>query len=250
MAPLMSSPPPPLVPQTGGARVFALLCIDPRFSELVDWFLIHQAQVRSEYDQFSLAGAELGVMQAAGGAAPSGATATWPVFSTWAQTMFDTLKLAIALHGVQEFWVFSHAGCGAYKAFALPSGSQDTDVGPHETQMLALQALLLNYTDSDADVQAAVRALAFKGYWMSLDGAVNQVIDDGRGIVVEPPTADPPRVHEGGGACSCGGACGEGGDGGGCFSASLLPLLLLVVAGAAIAATAAYTSRKQRGSLH
>lgn len=149
------------------ANIVVLTCIDPRYTEVLANYLIHQAQVHDTYDLVVLAGSSLGVLATAGGSNPlSGTPVIWPIISTatnslctinWSKMFDDHVNIALALHNVTEVWVFDHLDCGAYKAF-MTGLTTDTDVAPHH----------LNLTQFGAYVESKWPRLAYKSFMMDL----------------------------------------------------------------------------------
>jgi len=133
-----------------GAKVLVLSCIDPRFTDRLAHYLTHTDDVKGEYDLFALAGASLGVNQ--------------HEYPNWKSTFLDHVKLAVALHDIQEVWCFDHLDCGMYKATLGIADDKDTRV--HVKQLEHLQALL----------KTTYPQLAFRGYVMLKDGSINQYI--------------------------------------------------------------------------
>jgi len=83
----------------GKASVFALTCIDPRYTFDAAYFLQHKKELHQDYDLFTLAGASVGATK-----------------KEWTKAFFDNLELGIKLHGIKEVWCFDHLDCGMYKA--------------------------------------------------------------------------------------------------------------------------------------
>jgi carbonic anhydrase len=137
-----------------GASVLVLGCIDPRYANSLAWYLTHTQELKGDYDLFTLAGAALGVLQ--------------NQFPHWGQTFHDHVGLAIALHDIQEIWVFDHMDCGAYKKLVLGGLDQpDTDEKVHLDKLKELQA----------ELKSKYPQLGFKGYIISVNGTVKNVID-------------------------------------------------------------------------
>lgn len=176
-----------------GASIFVLACIDPRFTEFLGWFLTHQAQVHSDFDQFNLAGASLGAIQSLGKTNPTAGGPAWPISSTsypntgnWGGVLMDHISLATQLHGIREVWVFEHLDCGAYKNFQFIAGSTDLNPSPHIANMVVLQNYIATFTNTAVPaIQTAVRALSFKGFVMSLDGSITLSVNDGNGMTLQ-----------------------------------------------------------------
>ena len=83
----------------GKASVFALTCIDPRYTYDAAYFLHNKKELHQDYDLFTLAGASVGATK-----------------KEWTKAFFDNLELGIKLHGIKEVWCFDHLDCGMYKA--------------------------------------------------------------------------------------------------------------------------------------
>lgn len=202
------------------ASALVISCLDPRIQGLRA-LLVRKLGLKGDYDPFSLAGASLGVVQAYGNA-PSTATVTWPVYSNWGPTFFESVTLAVTLHGITGIVCIDHLDCSAYKTFLLPAGTKDTELAPHIQQIAALRALVAAYTDSDATMQAAVRALTVTGYILSPDGTITQALEDGSTVFI---ARGPPIDGEGGAAC---GACGAAHDSHATSGSWLLPTLIVI----------------------
>jgi carbonic anhydrase len=129
--------------QLDKANALVLTCMDFRFIDDEDRFL-DQIGLNNSYDQFVLAGASL---------AYSGPTKSYykhyeptetesivvkraSAFKTnndehpWVKALDEHIKLAIALHKIQEVIVIDHMDCGAYKA--LYKELDKNDLEPNE----------------------------------------------------------------------------------------------------------------------
>ena len=107
----------------GKASVFALTCIDPRYTFDVAYYLQHKKELHQDYDLFTLAGASLGATK-----------------KEWERAFFDNLELGLKLHDVKEVWCFDHLDCGMYKAtFGL---TKDDDPKIHKSCMDKLKAMV------------------------------------------------------------------------------------------------------------
>jgi len=137
--------------KSGGASVLILGCIDPRYAHSLAWYLTHTQELKGDYDLFTLAGASLGVLQ--------------DKYPHWGETFHDHVGLAMQLHDIQEIWVFDHMDCGMYKATL--DLKEDTDKDLHLKKLTDLQKLL----------KSKYPKLGYKGYIISVDGSVNNVID-------------------------------------------------------------------------
>jgi len=175
-------------PDSTGAKVLVLGCIDPRFTALLSSFLVNYKDVQFIYDLFILAGASLGANQSytptyptlrssgtkgsyPGGISVDGGTTYLGV--TWGPTFFDHVNVAIGLHNITEVWVFDHLDCGAYKA--IKNLATDLDPTQHVPELIKLQGYL----------STAQPSLAFKGFVMDKDGNITKYVDDTRGISLE-----------------------------------------------------------------
>jgi hypothetical protein len=183
----------------GGASVLVLTCIDPRFTDMLQYFL--SSQIWADYDLFTLAGSSLGVVQ--GIIENPSATTTnllsWPIGKAtqvssvqptypnieygpgWKNTFVDTLSLAIALHDISEVWAFDHLDCGAYKALQLGT-SEDDDPGPHIYNL----SILKNNLNSLAALASGIsgKTLKFKGFLMAVNGTITLEVRDPGGIEI------------------------------------------------------------------
>jgi carbonic anhydrase len=95
-----------------GAKVLVLSCIDPRYTELLADFLIHNKEVHNDYDLFNLAGAELGVLEK----------------KNWKKVYYDHIDIALKLHKIKDLWIFSHMDCGMYKVSLGLKHDHDIDL--------------------------------------------------------------------------------------------------------------------------
>lgn len=131
-----------------GAHTFVLACIDPRFTEYLADFLIHDKDVRHDYDYFALAGSELGANDK----------------KAWRKALFEHIDIAIQLHDISDFWVFSHMDCGAYKVFK----DLKSDMNPHihKEEIIKLHKI----------IGKKYPKLNFKGYIMDTKGAIYKVV--------------------------------------------------------------------------
>ena len=171
-------------PDSKGAKVLVLGCIDPRFTALLSSFLVNYKDVQFIYDLFILAGASLGANQSyttfptlrtppATGNYPSNIIPS--LGGTWGPTFFDHVGVAIALHQITEVWVFDHLDCGAYKAIKFGSlSASDLDPAQHVPELTKLQGYL----------STAQPSLAFKGFVMDTNGSITKYVDDNRGITI------------------------------------------------------------------
>jgi hypothetical protein len=110
------------------AKAMVLACIDPRYTYAVEEFLIKQLDSQHYYDLFALAGASLG--PALTGSPVAGLYDP----ALYQEVFYEHLRIAIALHGITDIYVFDHLDCGAYKNFFgapfTPTGP-DCDKQPH-----------------------------------------------------------------------------------------------------------------------
>uniref|UniRef100_A0A6C0B3I2 Uncharacterized protein n=1 Tax=viral metagenome TaxID=1070528 RepID=A0A6C0B3I2_9ZZZZ len=201
-------------PPTSTAKVLVLGCIDPRFNATLTSFLVNYKEVQFIYDLFILAGASLGANQSynlngtprtsgnTGDAYPNnalapnpGRAAVGPMGATWGPTFFDHLSIARLLHQITEVWVFDHLDCGAYKLIKLNNGTTplvlppDNDIAPHTEELLKLQTRINTYTSTTDYLNNPPTQLAFKGFILDLHGTITKVVDDGRGINIDPSKA-------------------------------------------------------------
>ena len=134
-----------------GAKVLVLACIDPRFTERLAHFLIHNKQVHADYDLINLAGASLGVLQ--------------KDYPSWKQMFYDHVNLAIKLHNIKEIWCFDHLDCGMYKASL--DIKEDHDVEIHAKNILQLRKII-------AEAYPEIR---FRGFVLMTDGTIQKTTD-------------------------------------------------------------------------
>jgi carbonic anhydrase len=107
-----------------GAKVLVLSCIDPRYTELLADFLIHNKQAHNDYDLFNLAGSELGVLEK----------------NNWKKVYYEHIDIALKLHKIKELWIFSHMDCGMYKVSL--NIKKDEDIDLHVTKLNELEKIL------------------------------------------------------------------------------------------------------------
>lgn len=198
-------------PPTSTAKVLVLGCIDPRFNATLTSFLVNYKDVQFIYDLFILAGASLGVNQSykldgsirkyrtTGDAYPYNALADdtagiGNLGRQWGPTFFDHLSIARLLHQITEVWVFDHLDCGAYKFIKLNNGvlsplPPDNDPNPHITELRKLQTRINTYTSTTDYLNNPPTILAFKGFILDLQGTITKVVDDGKGIKIDPSKA-------------------------------------------------------------
>jgi len=195
---------PPITEPKGtnsGAKVLVLGCIDPRYSAVMTSFLTQYQGVQFIYDLFILAGASLGANQsyttfptkrAVGnrGSYPNnvladGAAGVGNLGRTWGPTFFDHLSVARLLHQITEVWVFDHLDCGAYKLILNGNlGAPDDVNGPHITEMKKLQTNINSFTSQHDPINTAPYSLSFKGFVISKNGEIENVINDGTGTEI------------------------------------------------------------------
>jgi len=120
---ILQEPIPYLDINRKGAKVLVLSCIDPRFTERLAHFLIHDEQIHADYDLINLAGASLGVLQ--------------EKYPSWKTMFYDHVNLAIDLHNIKEIWCFDHLDCGMYKATLGLEEDLDTSTHNHNISELA-----------------------------------------------------------------------------------------------------------------
>ena len=187
---MMFSAPRILKSASSGSPIFIVACIEPKFTEYLDWFLTHQTQVHSKYDQFALAGASLGAIQSLGSTNPTAGGPSWPVsnanyphMANWGGALMDHISLATQLHGISEVWVFEHLDCDAYKNFQLATATTtDLSAALHVANLVTLKNYLSTFTSAVPAIQTSVRALHFKGFVMKQDGSLTLSVDDGNGM--------------------------------------------------------------------
>jgi len=175
---------PPTIPSQGKARILVLTCIDPRFTELLAWFLTHVKEVHQDYDLFALAGSSLAVVQADWDPlteAPLEVQTNNPTLTIlphWKLTFYDHASLALALHNIEEIWVFEHMGCGAYKQFfGIPN---DNDTQRHIDMFNDFKQSVM---DNGA---GGVENLKVQGFIMFLNGKIEKIAGNDAKISLEP----------------------------------------------------------------
>ncbi len=194
-------------PPTTMAKVLVLGCIDPRYSALLSSFLTTFKDVQYDFDLFILAGSSLGVNQSYnldGTQRTQGEPGTaytqnvladsavlGPLGHKWGPTFFDHLSIARALHGITEVWAFDHLDCGAYKNIKLASGgvaaTTDLNINQHTPELEKLRLSIENYTSKPDPLGLNDRySLGFKGFVMDTSGQITKVIDDLRGLNIDP----------------------------------------------------------------
>ena len=132
-----------------GASTFVLACIDPRFTEFLAHYLIHEKDIAHDYDLFALAGAELGANQTK--------------FKQWKKVLVNHIDIAIDLHDIKQILVFSHMDCGAYKVFK--DIDKDDDPHLHKDELKKLGKFMKKKYPS----------LVYKGFIMDTHGAIFRV---------------------------------------------------------------------------
>jgi carbonic anhydrase len=146
----MEIAPAPHIPKhKKGASTFVLACIDPRFTEYLAHFLIHEKDIAHDYDLFALAGAELGANQTK--------------HKCWKKTLQNHIDVAIDLHDIKQVLVFSHLDCGAYKVFK--ELEHDDDPNLHKGELKKLGKWFKKHYP----------ALQYRGFIMNTDGAIFRV---------------------------------------------------------------------------
>ena len=108
------------------AKALVLTCIDPRFISVITNHLNKEKDLHQDYDLFTLAGAELGVLEK----------------SNWEETFYDTIDLAIKLHKIKKIICISHEDCGMYKS--VYNKQNDTNLGLHQENQQKLKMHLNN----------------------------------------------------------------------------------------------------------
>lgn len=134
-------------PNKKGASVFVLACIDPRFADILAWYLTHTQELFGDFDLFCLAGASLGALQ-----------------NKWQSALTDHIKLGIDLHDIKEVWVFDHLDCGMYKATLKLKSDKDKHI--HNEKLIDIRKMLKEEFPS----------LKFRGYIIDMDGTVNRTV--------------------------------------------------------------------------
>lgn len=121
------------------AKAMVLACIDPRYTYAVEEFLVKQLDAQHYYDLFALAGASLGPARIGSPVAGLYDPALYQ------EVFYEHLRIAIALHGITDIYVFDHLDCGAYKNFFgapfTPTGP-DCDKQPHANVINTLKNTL------------------------------------------------------------------------------------------------------------
>jgi carbonic anhydrase len=129
------------------ASVFVLGCIDPRFINVLEWYL-NSKNLKNDYDFFTLSGASLGVMQTK--------------FPEWGVTFKNQLDLAIKLHNIDEIWVFDHLNCGMYKHIY---NIEHDNIDLHKQNIDLLKSKL-------KDLYPTIK---FKGHFIDTNGTIHNV---------------------------------------------------------------------------
>lgn len=175
-----------VIPNTYGAKVLILGCIDPRFQAILSSFLVNYKEIQFLYDLFILAGASLGANQSylnfpetlrepgqtVGTPYPLNQIPQWGQF--WGPSFFDTLALAIQLHNITDVWVFDHLDCGAYKLIKFGDYyASDLKLPPHVEELKKLEGFIQETTPS----------LGFKGFVADMNGNIIKVVDNNKGSV-------------------------------------------------------------------
>lgn len=100
-------------------NILVLTCIDLRLMDEVTMFMAND-NLTNRYDQFILAGTSLGTQF---GPFKSDfnkkAVDKYKLdsFNHWGDMLFQHIRLAIALHQIEDVYIIEHRGCGAYKTF-------------------------------------------------------------------------------------------------------------------------------------
>jgi carbonic anhydrase len=125
-------------PNNNAAKAFVLSCIDPRYANATEQFLLSQLGSNGfTYDLFTLAGSSLGGNN--DGNSPWCGIAN----TNWSKTLLDHVQLAITLHNVSQFLVIDHSDCGAFTS-CLPEGIGlgGDALSNHVTQFNTLSGLI------------------------------------------------------------------------------------------------------------
>jgi len=121
-------------PNNNAAKAFVLSCIDPRYANATEQFLLSQLGSNGfTYDLFTLAGSSLGGNIV--GHSTCGIANT-----NWQKTLLDHVQLAITLHNVSQCLVIDHSDCGAFATCLTPGGGGA--LSNHVTQFNTLSGLV------------------------------------------------------------------------------------------------------------
>jgi carbonic anhydrase len=115
-------------------HALVLACVESRFvSALEDYLLYSLVNNGLTYDLVTLSGASLGGNGACG-------------HTIWSETLIEHIKVASALHSIEEIWIFDHLTCSAYGCIG------DDSINAHNGQFETLRASIvgdisLGFTD-------------------------------------------------------------------------------------------------------
>jgi carbonic anhydrase len=140
------------------AQVLVLACIDPRFINALEEYLIQElGSLGFSYDLFTLAGASLG---GNGGGICN--------YTNWQEVLFQHIEVALSLHNIQYIWIFDHLDCGAYKNCNVAG---DDSLTAHNNQFTTLKNSIVANTFTLADSSTKnFLASDISGFVIPLDG--------------------------------------------------------------------------------
>ena len=142
----------------GMARALMLSCMDYRLvDDLVNFMEAHD--YHDNYDHVVLAGASLGVVNAA--------------FADWHAVFWDHVQLAKDLHGITEVIVIDHRDCGAYR-LALTDAAVDTPEKETAAHRETMQEFARQVAERHPDLQVY-------GVLMGLDGMGENIMFEATG---------------------------------------------------------------------
>lgn len=102
----------------GSSNVFVIACMDARYINALESYLLAQLTPGTTYDLFTLEGASYGGLLTS--------TYTCPIATTnWDQTLLDHIQVAISLHNISQIWIIDHINCKGYAA----CGQTDNQAG-------------------------------------------------------------------------------------------------------------------------
>jgi hypothetical protein len=122
------------------STIFAISCIDPRFTFAVEEYLLDQLGPSTSYDLFVLAGSALGgrlVDNTLPTTGPSPGCSIVDSNESWRETLLDHIQVAISLHNVTQIYIIDHLGCAAFTS----CGTADT-VAVHFSQFNSLRTII------------------------------------------------------------------------------------------------------------
>lgn len=141
-------------------RILAVTCLDFRGHTAIRHFL-EDAGYADRYDLVSMAGADLCL-------AHDGCP------SAWMDTLLDNIAIGVALHNIDEIWVFAHTDCGACKKFNL-IGVGTSDVMEreiHRTIAETSRAMLIERFPGVKVRHLFVRGMGVNGVFQVVDGCM------------------------------------------------------------------------------